>query len=134
MSDLELIIAIALAVAFPLLVAVAIYKLMLRRPARETALVFDRAALKSAEDALRASDEKNWVVLKRCHGPGYTHTAMIDIVNALAAEGVEATYDVVGTSSADGGVTNYMIKVVQGSEERALEILARLGEAPDVSE
>lgn len=111
--------------AFALLVGVGVYKKMFASRGRREPVEIDHAALDAAERQLRASDETDWVVVKRCHGPAYTHTAMSAIVGALMEGGVEATYDVVGTSSADGGVTNYMLKVIRGSEERALEILSQ---------
>lgn len=112
--------------AFALVVCVGIYQKILRPREPRQPVEIDHAALDAAERQLRASDETDWVVVKRCHGPAYTHTAMSAIVGALMDGGVEATYDVVGTSSADGGVTNYMLKVIRGSEERALEILSQM--------
>ena len=57
---------------------------------------------------------------------------VLDADAALAAGGVQATYDVIATSSADGGVTNYMLKVGRGDEQHALQILAKLEEEDDV--
>src|SRR5580698_8777020 len=59
------------------------------------------AELEAAEKALKEEGERDWVVLKRCAGPAYNHTAMTALVSALGAEGVEATYDVIASSSAD---------------------------------
>jgi len=93
-----------------------------RDPFHET-IPIDEAALERAERELKAAGERDWIVLRRYHGPAYSHTAMLEIVSALAAEGIEATYEVITTSSADGGVTNYMLKVVPEDEERARETL-----------
>ncbi len=109
---------------FFLLVAYAILKVFSGRSAGEPKI--DHAVLAEAERALRETSAQDWVVLKRCHGPAYSHAAMTEIVSALNTEGVMGTYDVVASSSADGGVTNFMLKVLAGDETRALEILARL--------
>jgi hypothetical protein len=96
-----------------------------RKPKRTfgSSLQIDQSALDAAEKELREQGEKDWIVLKRCHGPAYTHTAMSEIISHLASEGIEATYDVYGASSADMGVTNFMLKVLAKDEERAREVL-----------
>ena len=124
--EIEWIVAIILAAFFPLLLGVAIYQILFAKRLRHEPFEIDHKALKLAEVTLAVEGKRDWVVVKRCHGPAYTHSAMAELVGAIAVGGVEATYDVVGTSSADGGITNYLLKVIRGTESEALEILARL--------
>lgn len=122
---MEFFLVIFLGLAFPILVVLAYLRVLSRR-AKVADLEIDKTALAEAENALRETDERDWVVLKRCHGPAYNHSAMVELVSALNAEGIEATYDVVASSSADGGVTNYMLKVIREHETQAREVLLGL--------
>lgn len=114
-----LLILLALVVAVPLL---------LKRPPRVEKL--RNPELEAAEKRLADEGEKEWVVLTRFSGPAYTHNAMSEIISELTSRGVEATYDVISTSMAEAGVTNYMLKVLPGSEEAAREILAEMNDRP----
>lgn len=120
------ILTIAIGVLVPVLMLVAVANFILKR-ARQEPLTIDESELQAAEAALREEGQIDWVILKRCTGPAFNHAAMTEIVGALNAEGVSATYDVVASSSVDAGVTNYMLKVLRGEEAQAAEILSRLG-------
>ena len=121
-----LILAIVISVALPVVLGVTAYAFVFKkRGAREPEQV-DHAELAAAERALKAAGSRDWVVVKRCHGPAYTHMAMTEIMGRLAEADIDATYDVIAASSADGGVTNYVIKVIRGEEAKALEALANL--------
>jgi hypothetical protein len=126
MDQLWTFLLIGLAICFPLLVAVAVLKVSFAKKSRGEPFEVDKETLAAAEKALRAEGELDWVVLKRCHGPAYNHSAMTEIVSALSAGGVQATYDVIASSSADGGVTNYVVKVIRGQESLGHEILSGL--------
>lgn len=115
-------------VAVPVLVLTAMVKYLMGRN-RQEPVEADMTELEAAEAALKKQGKLDWVYLKRCHGPAYNHGAMTEIISALNAGGVTATYDVVASSSADGGVTNYALKVLRGDEEKGLEILAELERA-----
>jgi hypothetical protein len=115
---------IAIGVAVSLLLLVAILKFVPKSVTRPPIEV-DEKELEAAERALKKEGELDWVVLKRCHGPAYNHAVMTEIISTLNAGGVTATYDVVASSSVDGGVTNYMLKVLRGDEEKSLEILGQ---------
>ncbi len=132
--DAKLIGAILLGSAFPLILGVALYHFVFKKRSDPSSLSgpssssygIDLVALAAAERDLKAAGERDWVVVKRCHGPAYTHMAMTDLIGKLAEADIDATYDVIATSSADGGVTNYVIKVIRGTEVAALEVLAKL--------
>jgi hypothetical protein len=123
-NDLFGFVLFILVLAFPAMVLLVFLKT--RRPKRSNSLEIDQVALNAAEQELKSQGEKEWVVLKRCHGPAYTHNAMSEIVSYLAAEGIEATYDVYGISSADMGVTNFILKVLAKDEVRASKILSEM--------
>ena len=124
MGDLSGILLIALGLGFPLLLLTVFLKT--RKRDALPSMDIDHDALSVAERELAHQGEKAWVVLKRCHGPAYTHTAMSEIISRFAAEGIEATYDVYGISSADMGITNFILKVLEKDEARAREILAEM--------
>lgn len=107
-------------------ITVGIYRMLGKRTAPQAQFEIDHAELETAERELRESKNPDWVVLKRCHGPAYNHAAMAALVSALEEQGIPATYDVLSSSSADGGVTNYMLKVHSGTEEEAARVLAEL--------
>lgn len=98
----------------------------MKKPMQGISSSIDERELEAAERALKEEGEQDWVILKRCHGPAFNHAAMTQIISALNEGGVTATYDVIASSSMEGGVTNYMLKVLRGEEEKGLEILARL--------
>ena len=100
---MDLVLPILLSLVFPAILGLLFFKMMAKKPQRVETLEIDQAALDLAEKSLRESDEMDWVVLKRCHGPAYNHGVMTDLVASLNAEGVDATYDVVSSSSAEGG-------------------------------
>jgi hypothetical protein len=120
-----LILTVLLSLSFPALLALVFLKMRSRKPRSTTPLEIDKDTLDAAEKALRESEAIDWVVLKRCHGPAYSHTAMSELVSLLNAEGIDATFDVISSSSADGGVTNFSLKVLRGSEADAFAALAR---------
>jgi len=85
----------------------------------------DEKLLAEAEADLKANaDDTQWVFLKRLSGPGYSHASIIDLIAKLEAAGVEATYENIASSSAEMGVTNFMIKVRPGFEAQALAVLS----------
>jgi hypothetical protein len=119
-----LFIGLLIAAAIPLVLFLVVARALPKRVTRN-ASVEDPSELRAAELALKKEGELDWVVLKRCHGPAYNHAAMTEIIGALNAEDVPATYDVISSSSADGGIFNYMLKVLPGDESRALAILEK---------
>ncbi len=121
--EIELILTIAFACVFPILLGLAIYRVFLSKRQHKP-LEIDQRELQAAEREMVAEGNKDWVVLKRCHGPAYNHAAMTELVSQLTTQGVESTYDVISASSAEGGVTNYILKVLRGSETQAIEILS----------
>ena len=113
---------VLLALLFIIPIVIGSYRMLFGRDRREP-MAINHSELEAAERSLKAEANADWVVLKRCHGPAYNHAAMAALISALSAEGVRATYDVLSASSADGGVTNFMLKVVRGQERQAIEIL-----------
>ncbi|MBI1861237.1 MAG: hypothetical protein HYR96_10005 [Deltaproteobacteria bacterium] len=123
---IELLLYAVLPAAIPVFLVISVFRARRAKRRQHLFVEIDHSALRAAEENLKAHQDQDWVVLKRCHGPGYSHTTMAEIVSSLAAEGVEATYDIIGTSSAEGGVTNFMLMVIRGQEAQALEALARI--------
>jgi len=121
-----LLLAILISVALPVVLGVVAFQLFFKKTVQRGPEAIDFAELAAAEKDLKEAGERDWVVVKRCHGPAYTHMAMTEIMGKLAEADVDATYDVIAASSADGGVTNYVIKVIRGEESKALEVLAKL--------
>lgn len=121
---MDILLPILLSLLFPAVLGLLFFQMRAKKTKSTAPLEFDKAALDAAEQALRESEEMDWVVLKRCHGPAYSHTAMTELVSLLNAEGIDATYDVIASSSAEGGVTNFTLKVLRGSEAEAFAVLA----------
>jgi len=94
----------------------------------------DKAELNEAEAALAESITQTgeWTIVRQYHGPGYNHNVMLDIINKMAAEGIEATYDVIAAASAEMGVTNYVVKVPRQYETQANEFLEKLSKGEKV--
>lgn len=127
MSDLEL----YLSAGFALLILGGLIFLFYRRTPvfrRRERYTFgnDYEKLHRAEQDLAETSTKDWVIVKRCHGPGYNLTVMAEIVATLQSNGVQATFETFSSSSAEMGITNFVIKVPHQDEEEALKVLATM--------